>query len=705
MGYTEDYRELYYETIELLGELGVTTGQMEYVLKKICDVFETDAAYVYSADYPGSYVLKFSHQLPDTPPLPNGLEKNWLLTRGALQHKTIVNIPLHDEENQIVGMVGVARVFENPLLHAKMHDLIPILLVIGNHFKLTLLQLKVEYSRRSYESTLDSTGVGIYVTDFHTGDILYANREISQELGGLDNILNKKCWEVFADSPEAVACDFCPKDKLLDDNGKPFASYTWEYHRETDDRWFNLISEAFYWVDGRMAQVISRMDITQNKRNQLLIEKMAFFDSLTDIPNRRKFEIDFQEALQRSVKSNVPGYVLFIDLDHFKRINDVFGHETGDQVLIRVAQFVHSHPDFGGNIYRFGGDEFTMFFEGISEDEVIKVANAIIEKFREPWRLGDNDIYCTVSVGIASYPRDGVTYDDLLITADKAMYDAKRKGKSTLSLFRPADDNEAEMLAKEFALRHAIAGGFSEFLLLVHPIVEAKSSRWIGAEVLVRWNSSTHGILRPREFIPLCEQLELISQIGRWIIEESCKIVSQYTGKLPDGFYLSINTSIIQTYDDNFAIFVNNCLNKYNIRPQQIVLEITETVSGNDLRELSKCVSTFQAIGVKVAIDGFGMGYSTLSALSTSSFDMVKIDRSFIMHCLDNEFDRTFTSSMASLAHAADTQICAEGVWNSDIRDFLLQHNYDYLQGEYFSEPLTFDKFMTLMEKNNCEVQ
>ncbi|MEG0177111.1 GGDEF domain-containing protein [Anaerorhabdus sp.] len=286
----------------------------------------------------------------------------------------------------------------------------------------------VSSSRKVFEGILDNTGIDIYVNDFYTHEILYVNRSMAMPYGGIEKFKSKKCWEVLFPSLKGQ-CEFCPQKKLIDDNGDPTKVYTWDYQRELDGSWFRVFSAAFRWVDGRLAHVVSSADITDNKKNEALIKYMANYDSLTGLPNRRML-IEYCNRRINERKLNEKGYVLFFDIDGFKLINDTYGHDSGDEFLISLGQYFQSIDELRGGVYRNGGDEFIGVLDANEgEEELCKLMERVIERFNHPWNLkSDVKVNCQVSIGIACYPDDGATVDDLLANADKAMYQVKRNG-------------------------------------------------------------------------------------------------------------------------------------------------------------------------------------------------------------------------------------------------------------------------------------
>ncbi|MEA5003896.1 MAG: GGDEF domain-containing protein, partial [Christensenella sp.] len=238
----------------------------------------------------------------------------------------------------------------------------------------------------------------------------------------------KKCWEALFPG-QIGPCDFCPQEKLIDEQGAPTKVYSWDYQRPFDGSWFRVFSAAFVWVDGRLAHVVSSADITENKRNEAMIEKLANYDQLTGLPNRRMLIRECEGRIDKATATE-QGYLLFFDIDGFKAINDNFGHDEGDEFLIQLGKFFSSIPMIGDSIYRNGGDEFVAVLggEAITKANIRSLVGFIHERFKKPWKLKTGEIYCSASIGVSCYPEDGTTAEELLKKADMAMYQVKKAG-------------------------------------------------------------------------------------------------------------------------------------------------------------------------------------------------------------------------------------------------------------------------------------
>ncbi|MDL2233438.1 GGDEF domain-containing protein [Ruminococcaceae bacterium OttesenSCG-928-L11] len=311
-----------------------------------------------------------------------------------------------------------------------------ILTVVANHIKLRMYQRTIENSRKALESVLDNMGIDVYVNDFNTHEILYVNQSMAAPYGDKESLIGKKCWGSLYDDKDGQ-CEYCPQKKLIDDEGNPTKVYSWDYERPFDKAWFRVFSAAFQWTDGRLAHVVSSVDISENKRNEAIIRKMADYDTLTNLPNRRKLLLDMDSGIKRMAAKEQSGYVLFLDLDDFKQVNDTMGHRAGDELLVMVAQFLMEHPLTRDKCYRHSGDEFVLLCENTDKSEVDAVIELLLQQFSQPWSLTDGEAVCPASIGAAQFPADGTETEALLHNADMAMYFAKRNGKHNVNFYTP----------------------------------------------------------------------------------------------------------------------------------------------------------------------------------------------------------------------------------------------------------------------------
>ena len=446
---------------ENLVEKQVDTATIYKSLELICKTFSFDGALVYEADQAHDFNLMERYLLRDVPlcdsfaidsidPEFRGLmaksvitsiDKNGHNTSGEKQlletlsatHATVFSVV--DENARIFGLIVFLKTGPDKAPLADDRKRISVLLaMLGRYIGVRVYQNKLSFAKNSLESILDNTGIDIYVNDFHTHKVLWVNKSMAAPYGGPSAFLGKLCWQVLFPG-QSGPCEFCPQKHLLDENGNRGKVYVWDYQRPFDGTWFRVFSAAFRWVDGRLAHVVSSADITDNKRNEELIQYLANFDSLTGLPNRRKLINDCDNMIGH-MRDNAKAYLLFFDLDGFKAINDHYGHDSGDEFLVQLGEFFNGIPMLKNRMYRHGGDEFVALIDGsVTKDNIRSLVNFIHERFKRTWSLEKGQISCNTSVGVACYPEDGITSEVLIRKADHAMYEIKKKGGAGIRFY------------------------------------------------------------------------------------------------------------------------------------------------------------------------------------------------------------------------------------------------------------------------------
>ena len=623
---------------------------------------------------------------------------------GVEADVALAAFPIFDEDC-LIGVVGLASSTgacpnDRDYLLARIA-----LSLIGADVRSRYDRQRRDHFRNSLERAVDSAGVDIYVVDFYTHEILYMNKSMAAPYGTPEELLGRRCYEVLYQN-RFEECDFCPKKKLIDENGNPTRLYSWDYQRPFDGSWFRVFSAAFKWEGDKLAHVITSTNITENKNNELLIEKMAMFDALTSVPNRRSFEINFQRMIDAALRENKTGFILFVDLDNFKHINDAFGHEKGDELLICVAGYLDSFSSEHQQVYRYGGDEFIILIEDQDREAVRDLVDSFLLRFAEPWDLDGLEYFCTASIGAASFPFDGVTYDVLLNAADKAMYEAKKQGKSTAVFSQGGAERRPEAMEFEFALRRAVLDGCGEFEVLFHPIVDIHTGRWAGVEALARWNSQIYGTVGPDRFIPVCEKLGLIFDIEKWLLASAIGEVASWTSK-PADLFLSFNVSAMEFCGDGFADYLLSVADEKGYPHRRLMLEIAESPPDLNLRiaDIKNRLDYLRGRGVAVALDGFGIGYDSLERVQELPVDFIKIDRKFVTDAAEDERKIAIVQAIVILARAAQAKVCAEGVERAEHLDCLKRVGCDYVQGRYYHRPASGPEILDALNANREQLE
>ncbi|MGY0654281.1 EAL domain-containing protein [Bacillus subtilis] len=434
-------------------------------------------------------------------------------------------------------------------------------------------------------------------------------------------------------------------------------------------------------------------DMTKQYKAEKEIHRMAHYDSLTDLPNRRHAISHLTKVLNREHSLHYNTVVFFLDLNRFKVINDALGHNVGDQLLQFAAKRLSSVVPDNGFIARLGGDEFIIILTdantGTGEADVL--ARKIIQKFKKPFKIQDHTLVTSVSIGIAISPKDGTDGLELMKKADMAMYAAKERNKSKYRYYSFSIGNkETVKLNQEMVLREAIEN--DRFVLHYQPQFSVKKQKMTGAEALIRLVTPDGQLRPPGEFIGVAEETGLIIDIGKWIIDEACKQARIWHDK---GYDLSvaINISARQFQSKDLIPLIKDTLNKYQLPPQLLEVEVTESMTMDNLDHSKKVLSSLTELGIRISIDDFGTGHSSLSYLKDFPIHRLKIDKSFIDDIQTHPKSEQITGAIIAMGHQLSLQVIAEGVENAAQKQLLFEKGCDHLQGFFFSRPIPPEQF------------
>ncbi|MFS0575727.1 EAL domain-containing protein [Sporosarcina sp. 179-K 3D1 HS] len=437
--------------------------------------------------------------------------------------------------------------------------------------------------------------------------------------------------------------------------------------------------------NGQVVEVVgTASDITERKRAERTIERMAYYDSLSGLPNRRLLEECVREAIQKAKLKEEELAIMFIDLDRFKNVNDSMGHLVGDQLLKAVGERLQLCVREKDVVARLNGDEFVVMFPSSNAAEVESVAAKIIDEISEPFLFNSVEVYVSASVGISMFPQDGDDYDTLLSNADSAMYLSKEYGKSTYQFFtKELRDSMLEKTLLEMELRQALKKG--QLYLHYQPQFNTKTGQLKGLEALARWKHPSLGVISPGRFIPIAEETGLILPIGHWIISTACQQAKKWEKKGLPAVRISVNVSMRQFMQSAFVSQVQNILDETGLHPKKLNIEITESMT-MDVDLCQSVLSQLNEIGVSVSIDDFGTGYSSLSYLGSFPISHLKIDQSFVQEMTPK--NRVIVKSIIDLAKNLNLNVIAEGVETEEQALFLNNLQCDEVQGYLFSKPL-----------------
>ena len=457
---------------------------------------------------------------------------------------------------------------------------------------------------------------------------------------------------------------------------------------------FHGQSQTQYGADGQAIYMIgSAQDITERKRMEDEVRKLALYDSLTGLPNRVLFREELDRALLRAQRNASLIGVLFLDLDNFKRVNDSLGHENGDRLLREIATRIRQCARGDEVVARFGGDEFTVFTGPLKNaDEVSKVAQRIVNALAEPIQLEAQELYASTSIGISIFPTDACDAGDLIKNADTAMYAAKGVGRNCFRFYdRSMNESTLAKLEFEGAMRRGLARG--EFILHYQPRIDTRTDRVVGCEALIRWNHPDRGLIAPLEFIGIAEESGFIISIGKWVVEQVCWRQRAWRDMGMPRIPISVNLSALHFARPEIVTDICEALTRHGLDGHDLELEVTETVFLQDTEASATILRDLSSLGVKLVIDDFGVGFSSLNYLQRLPVSTLKIDRSFVRDTATNPRNAAITKAIVAMAKSLELNAVAEGVETDEEKEFLMRIGCYEMQGFLFGRPMPEGEF------------
>jgi diguanylate cyclase (GGDEF)-like protein/PAS domain S-box-containing protein len=442
-------------------------------------------------------------------------------------------------------------------------------------------------------------------------------------------------------------------------------------------------------------------DIREKKRAEAQIKHMAYNDALTNLPNRWHIQSFFQNYLENTDKNAVGLGLILLDLDRFKVINDSLGHDAGDLLLKEVARRLQlvtvKRETF---LARFGGDEFVMLVPQLTgEEEIFTVCEEVMSILRVPFEISGQKFSISASIGISQYPKDGVDLATLIKNADLAMYDTKEQGRNGYSIFTQTLKQQAmERMGLEILLREALVK--DEFFLHYQPKVHMATGQIYGVEALIRWKNGCNEIFYPNSFIHVAEETGLMIPIGEWVIREACRQCKVWHEAGYPQLTVSVNLSPKQFQNKRLEAFILTVLKETGLPPGSLELELTEGMIMKQPEKAVVVLNNLKSLGIKISIDDFGTGFSSLSYLPLFPIDNLKIDQSFIMHLEMDQSNAAIASTVISLAHSLNLKVVAEGIESEEQYHYLLEQNCDFAQGYYISKPSTPEEITKKLVRN-----
>ncbi|MCG8428602.1 MAG: EAL domain-containing protein, partial [Chromatiales bacterium] len=450
-------------------------------------------------------------------------------------------------------------------------------------------------------------------------------------------------------------------------------------------------------INNQKSYIAVFSDISNLKEAEQKLEKLAHYDNLTGLPNRTLFYDRFDSALARSARNNTQTGLLFVDIDRFKLINDSYGHDIGDQILIDAANRITHHIRPGDTVCRLGGDEFTVILADLDRPgRVQNIARRIHSELRKPYKIGNKEIISSASIGIAIYPDDGNSVHLLLKHADTAMYHIKERGRNDIMFFDKTLNAEAEArIALEESLRSAIKS--DELFLVFQPRFHITAQRILSVEALIRWRHPEKGMIPPSDFIPLAEESGMVVELGQMVLRKACERARIWNRLSETPVPVSVNLSTRQLHDPDLLSDIQTTLNTTGLPPSLLELEITETMVIEDMDTVIEKLNAIREMGVNLSVDDFGSGYSSLIYLKRLPVSTVKIDRSFVEDVPGDADDENLIQAIISMSHTLNLNVVAEGVETLEQLEFLRNNDCDEIQGYLLAKPDSAEKVEELL--------
>jgi len=610
--------------------------------------------------------------------------------------------PIHQSANPKVHPVGATFEWENHNTLNNRHYLFNDRIIRWKNGTLAKVQVGIDITEqkklelevlnerdesiRSFEALSNSTIEGLIIYDDYKKCVRV--NTVAPKLLGYDigEMIGKNALDFVAPQSHDLV-----KGVIHNENQEPYEAYMLRKDRSTFPA---MLRGRDCVLGGKNIRVSAVMDISDIKEKEKKIVKLAYYDALTELPNRALLQEYLHRMIRQNDRHNYYGGIFFIDLDHFKAINDTKGHQAGDLVLIETAKRICSVTRQSDAISRMGGDEFVVLVNTYKTDRdtaidhISVIAEKILAELQKPYLIMEHDFRISASIGIALFMNDEHSVDDLMKYADSAMYNAKANGRNTFKFFDPElqkiIENKAYMIDR---LRKAIENK-SMALYYQSQVLVNRDEQIIGVEALLRWNDPDHGLVSPGSFIPMAEESGLIIPLGEWILREAVKQLKVWENDpIKQSWRISVNVSYKQFEKENFVDMVESIIDEYDVIAEQLRLELTESLLIKNTNEALIKINRLKNMGLSLSIDDFGTGYSSLSYLKQLPIDELKIDQSFVRDLTTDENDVIIVETIISIGQKFGLEVIAEGVETREQYEKLVELGCENFQGYLFGRP------------------
>jgi diguanylate cyclase (GGDEF)-like protein/PAS domain S-box-containing protein len=680
------YEALLENIAHVVYRLDLVSGRFEYISGAASKLFglELDAIREAGADLVGSHMLPGDYE--------SAMARIREAAAGRPGQRTVLSV-----DYRLVGADGRLRYCHDSMMFDVDPDGRPLVAcgVVVDVSEQIMAADAMREKEAQFRATMEAAQVGIfllqdelfrYVNPFLVNLVGYSETELVGRMSPLDLIVPEQRDMVREQMRQRAA-------------GEPGTPYELTGVRKDGSTLPVMILGSPTTYDGRPASVGTLLDISAQKEAEMRVRELADFDALTGLPNRRLLRDRSTQLLAAAERDGSEMALVFIDLDHFKRVNDSLGHSIGDELLCAVAQRLATVVRKVDTLARLGGDEFIIALPGVHASGAAEVACRLLEVCAPTFSVAGHDLTITPSLGISLYPVDGTDFETLLRNADAAMYKAKEAGRNAFR-FYSSEMNVATLkhLLMESGLRRGL--GAREFILHYQPLVHIESGTTIGVEALIRWQNPEVGLIPPDQFIHVAEDIGLINPIGDWVLREACRQVRAWQDAGLPPLVVAVNVSPLQFRQAGFVDTVANALATSGLDARFLELELTERTVMNDAELNLGTLSALNGMGVELALDDFGTGYSSLAYLKRFPVGKLKIDRSFVRDLEVDPDDRAIASTILSMGRSLRLKVLAEGVETKEQYAILRGMGCELVQGYHFSRPLPPEELVAFLKKH-----